>query len=145
MERARAVGPRAASRSMHGPDEAGPGVRVLSGLSAGAGQLSEAGPVRVVKVEQPGGPEHRRRKPTIGGPGGPTRRVSKARCVIERRTTKTVATSEVSHGGAIGGVGSALLVLVPARRPWYKKRRGGRGGEGPGCFRIHAHAQDRAW
>ena len=63
LERARAVGPRAASRSMHGPDEAGPGVRVLSGLSAGAGQLSEAGPVRVVKVEQPGGPEHRRRKP----------------------------------------------------------------------------------
>jgi hypothetical protein len=57
LERARAVGPRAASRSMHGPDEAGPGVRVLSGLSAGAGQLSEAGPVRVVKVEQPGGPD----------------------------------------------------------------------------------------
>jgi hypothetical protein len=38
-----------------------PGERVLSGMSAGAGQLSEAGPVRVVKVEQPGGPEHRRR------------------------------------------------------------------------------------
>jgi hypothetical protein len=55
-----------------------------------------------------------------------------------------VATSEVSHGGAIGGVGSALLVLVPARRPWYKKKGGG-GGEGPGCFRIHAHTQDRAW
>ena len=36
-----------------------------------------------------------------------------------------MATSEVSHGGAIGGVGSALLVLVPARRPWYKKGEGG--------------------
>ena len=94
LERARAVGPRAASRSMHGPDEAGPGVRVLSGLSAGAGQLSEAGPVRVVKVEQPGGPEHRRRKPTIGGPGGPTRRVSKARCVIEKSN---------EDGGDVGG------------------------------------------
>ncbi len=45
----------------HGPDEAGPGVRVLSGLSAGAGRLSEAGPVRVVRVERPGGPEHRGR------------------------------------------------------------------------------------
>jgi hypothetical protein len=58
-----------------------------------------------------------------------------------------VATSEVSHGGAIGGVGSALLVLVPARRPWYKKRegRGRGGGEGPGCFRIHAHTRARAW
>ena len=52
-----------------------------------------------------------------------------------------MATSEVSHGGAIGGVGSALLVLVPARRPWYKKK----GGEGPGCFRIHAHTRARAW
>ncbi len=61
LELALAVGPRAARKSMHGPDEAGPGVQVLSGLSAGAGQLSEAGPVRVIKVEQPGGPEHRRR------------------------------------------------------------------------------------
>ncbi len=54
MERARAVGPLAASRIMHGPDEAWLRVLALSGLSAGAGQLSEAGPVRVVKVERPG-------------------------------------------------------------------------------------------
>ncbi len=44
-----------------GPDEVRPGVRVLSWMSAGAGQLSEAGPVRVVKVEQQGGLEHRGR------------------------------------------------------------------------------------
>ena len=143
LERARAVGPRAASRSMHGPDEAGPGVRVLSGLSAGAGQLSEAGPVRVVKVEQPGGPEHRRRKPTIGGPGGPTRRVSKARCVIEKSN---------EDGGDVGGeprwshrrrwVGAAGACASGAAEV---EKEGGGEGRGPGCFRIHAHTQDRAW
>jgi hypothetical protein len=68
------VGPGCVLRSGPGPkdsgprvgacselDEAGPGVLVLSRVIAGAGQLSEAGPVRVVKVKQLGGPVHRER------------------------------------------------------------------------------------
>ena len=44
-----------------------------------------------------------------------------------------MATSEVSHSGAIGGVGSALLVLVPAGAAEVEKRKG-RGKKG-GAFR----------
>jgi hypothetical protein len=44
--------------------------------------------------------------------------------LVVRSTTKAVATSEVSNGGAIGGV--ELLVLVQRRRP----KNGGGGGGG---------------
>jgi hypothetical protein len=52
-------GPRVGACS--GPDGAGtgPGVYVLSWMSAGVSQLSKVEPVKVVKVEQPGGQEHR--------------------------------------------------------------------------------------